>query len=249
MAETPALTLAERIAAAQAWWREAGVDLEYRDEPQGWLAEPHAEVEPEAAAPATAESPSPRPEIGGARTGWPQDLESFGDWWLAEPSLDEGGTFPRVAPRGPASAPLMVLVPMPEADDRDTLLGGREGRLLASFALAMGLAPKAVYFAAALPRHTPHPDWQRLAARGLGDVLRHHVALARPERLIVFGRDVSSLLGHDPAQAAPTVSELEIQDRKLPLLVSYAPDRLLQNAGQRARLWQGWLQWTDGDSV
>jgi DNA polymerase len=246
MTDRPALKLEQQIAAAQDWWREAGVDLAFVDAPQGWLAQPAAEVPPEEAAPAIPTVPPP-PAIGGDRAAWPHDLASFHRWWLEEPSLDTGGSSPRVAPRGPANAPLAILVPMPEADDGDTLLSGPQGSLLASLAQAMGMALDAVYLAAALPRHTPVPDWPALAASGLGEVLRHHLALAAPQRLLVLGRDVLPLLGHDPAQVAPAVSQIAIQDRKLPLLASYAPGRLLENARLRAGLWQRWLEWTDGD--
>jgi len=247
MDDRPALSLAERIAAAQAWWREAGVDYAYADEPRAWLTEPAGEPAPSPAVREAVAAPPPPPAIGGDRAGWPQDLAAFGRWWLEEPGLDEGGSWPRVAPRGPAGARLMLLAPMPEADDRDALLGGPQGRLLASFALAAGLEPEAVYWAAALPRHTPLPDWPRLAADGLGEVLRHHIALASPQRLIVLGRDVLPLLGHDPAQASPAVSELEIQGGKLELLASFSPARLLDGARQRADLWRRWLEWTEGD--
>ena len=241
----PSPTLTESIAAAQAWWREAGVDLAFRDQPQPWLVE---EARAEAPVRKVAEKPAapPKPRIGGDPAAWPHELPAFRQWWLDEPSLDQDGLNPRVAPRGEAGAALMLLVPMPEAEDRDSLLSGREGRLLASLVTAMGLSPEQVYFAAALPRHTPVPDWERLTADGLGEVLLHHVRLAAPRRLIVLGTRILPLLGHDPAQAAPAVSELAIQGRTEPMLVSYAPDRLLVHAGQRAALWQRWLDWTDG---
>jgi DNA polymerase len=235
--------LAESIAAAQAWWREAGVDLAFHDEPQGWLADEAPPVEVKAAPARVA--PPPKPRVGGDPAAWPQDLAAFRRWWLEEPSLDDGGVNPRLAPRGEAGAALMLLVPMPEAGDRDTLLSGAEGRLLTSLATAMGLAPEQVYLAAALPRHTALPDWERLSADGLGEVLLHHVRLANPRRLLVLGTRILPLLGHDPAQAAPAVSELAIQDRSVPVLTSYAPERLLGNARQRAGLWQRWLDWTD----
>jgi DNA polymerase len=247
MSPRPALPLAESLAAAQAWWREAGVDYGYRDEPLGWLAneEPAGQSTPAATA------PKPEPErhpIGGDRGGWPQDLAAFGRWWLEEPSLDEGSLYPRVAPRGEAGAALMMLVTMPEAEDRETLLSGAHGRLLASFARAAGLAPGTVAIAAALPRHMPLPDWNALAARGHGDILLHLLALARPQRLIVFGRGILPLLGHSPAQGAPAVSELSIQGRPLPLLWTYAPENLLKSDRERATLWRRWLEWTDGSS-
>jgi DNA polymerase len=187
-----------------------------------------------------------RPPVGGERGEWPQDLAAFGAWWLAEPSLDAGGTHPRIAPRGAVGAELLMLVPMPEEGDGEALLSGPQGRLLASFALAAGLAAETVAVAAALPRHTALPDWNALAARGHGEVLLHLLGLARPKRLIVLGRTILPLLGHDPTQGAPPVSELAIQGHPLPLLATYSPERLLENARLRAGLWQRWLEWTDG---
>jgi hypothetical protein len=238
----PSLPLAESIAAAQAWWREAGVDLAFHDEPQGWLVEDA----PAAAPTAIVQKPDlpGKPRIGGDQSAWPQDVPAFRKWWIEEPTLDDGGLNPRIAPRGEAGAPLMLLVPMPEAEDRDSLLSGPEGRLLAALATAMGLTPAQVYVTAALPRHTSLPDWERLRADGLGEVLLHHISLARPQRLIVLGTRILPLLGHDPAQAAPAVSELAIHGASVPMLTSYAPERLLGNARQRAALWQRWLDWT-----
>jgi hypothetical protein len=249
MNQSSPLTLVESVAAAQAWWREAGVDFTFHDDPQGWLAEVEAETAPEAAAPVLQKpAPPPKPRIGGDAAAWPQDLATFQRWWVEEPTLDDGGLNPRVAPRGEAGAALMLLVPMPEGEDSESLLSGPEGRLLASLATAMGLAPEAVYIAAALPRHTQVPDWDRLSADGLGEVLIHHIGLARPRRLIVLGTRILPLLGHDPAQAAPALSELTIHDATVPMLTSYAPERLLGNARQRAALWQRWLDWTDEGS-
>jgi DNA polymerase len=249
METRPPLTLEETIAAAQEWWREAGIDHQYHDEPVPWLAEPAAPepvplqvTEPER--PPVAEAPA----MGGEADGWPRDLAAFRDWWLTEPSLDHGGVHPRIASRGPAGAPLMMLVPMPEQEDRESLLSGAQGRLLASFALATGLAPDQIYFAAALPRQMPLPDWERLAETGCGQILRHHIGLVGPERLIVFGSRVLPLLQHDPAQGAPAVSEIEIHGRKVPVLATFAPERLLGNARQRAGLWQRWLDWTGRDT-
>jgi len=138
----------------------------------------------------------------------------------------------------------MFLVAMPEAGDIDLLLSGREGKLLASLATAMGLAQEQTYLAAALPRHTPLPDWEQLDADGMGEVVLHHIKLAAPKRLIVLGMRILPLLGHDPAQVAPAVSELAIQPAPVPMLAAYGPDKLLGNARQRAALWQRWLDWT-----
>lgn len=246
-------SLEQSLAAAQAWWHEAGVDLEFHDEPAAWLdsqVSPAAPGEP-AAKPVTPPPEKPAepevPPLGGDPANWPGDLALFRQWWLTEPTLDEGGLYPRVAPRGEPGAALMVIVPMPEADDSDTLLAGPHGRLLGSMVAAMGLASEQVYWATALPRHASVPGWGSLAERGLGRVLSHHVQLVNPERVMTFGRGILSLLGHDPAQGAPSVSEMAIHGRQVSLLATFAPERLLDNARQRATLWQRWLDWTDQD--
>jgi len=241
------------LAAALDWWREAGVDAVFADEAKGWLAEPAAEVDaaerPSSKPAPQAPAPPPElPKLGGPREQWPRDLAAFRTWWLAEPSLDEGGLAPRVAPSGEAGAELMVLVAMPEEGDRDTLLSGPAGALLDSFLLAAGLPANQVYRAAVLPRHTPLADWPSLATQGLGALLAHHVALARPKRLLVLGQNILPLCGHDPAQGAQKLRSFNHEGGRVPVLAEAGLERLLGNWQLRARLWKRWLDWTDGQS-
>ncbi len=226
------MNLADTIAAAQDWWREAGVDQHFLDDPQCLLAEPEAEAKAVPAAATQPPAPQPAtpklPKIGGPREDWPGDLGAFRQWWLEEPSLDEGGSFPRIAPTGEAGAKLLVLVPMPEAEDREVLLTATQGRLIANMARAMGFSPQDLYLASALPRHMPMPDWQALGQSGLGALIGHHIALAEPQRCIVMGRDLHALLSENgPA----------------PILPTYSPASLLANARLRADLWRRWLDW------
>lgn len=247
-------SLAESIAAAQDWWRDAGVDMLFLDEPQVWLQDPAQEA---AAAPpppvpfAVPEAErlpetAPAVMLGGDKGTWPTTLPAFREWWLGEPTLEMGGLNPRIAPRGAAGADLMILVAMPEAGDTEQLLGGPEGRLLANFALAAGLDPSALHVASALPRHMAAPHWGHLRAAGLGDVLRLHISLAGPKRLLVMGRDILPLLGNDPAQAAPGPGQLAVDGGAVPMLGTYAPSRLLAHPRLRSGFWRQWLDWTDG---
>jgi DNA polymerase len=242
------LTLAEQLAAAQDWWREAGVDSDFADQPRNWLekpAEPAREAQP--TAPVTPPQPA-IPPLGGSIAAWPQTLADFAPWWLASDQLDTGGTAARVAPRGPAEAELMVLVPMPEESDGERLLSGAQGALIGNMLKAMGVAEDAAYLAAALPRHVRHPDWDGLAARELGKVLVHHVNLARPKRLLILGRAMLPLFGHDSAQAGQKPRPIALEGSGVPALVSFGPDALLETPRFRKSLWQGWLDWTGGDA-
>jgi uracil-DNA glycosylase len=242
------LSLAQQLAAAQDWWREAGVDADFADEPRNWLEKP-AEPEARAQSAATPVAP-PEPEIpplGGPASSWPQSLADFAPWWLASNQLDTGGTAPRIAPRGAADAELMILVAMPEKEDSDRLLSGPQGTLIGNMLKAMGIPEEAAYLAAALPRHARHPDWDALAARELGKLLIHHVNLARPERLLVLGRAMLPLFGHDPAQAGAKPRRIALEGCGVPALVTFGPENLLETARFRRALWQGWLDWTGGD--
>jgi len=252
MDSRPTLTLAEQFAAAQDWWREAGVDHIYADATTNWLQDPEEEGEkrplPVAAVQQKAEVQEKKPDappLGGDRESWPQSLDSFAPWWLAEPSLDIGGGGSRIAPRGAAGAKLMIMVLEPEAEDAEMLLSGPQGRLLASFMKAAALAPDDVYLASSLPRHTPHADWEGLAQRRLGDIILHHIGLVAPQRLLVFGRGILPLIGHGPAQTPSSLPEINHQGRNVPLHVERALDFMLARPAARSGFWQRWLDWTD----
>ncbi|HKX79083.1 MAG TPA: hypothetical protein VJM34_11240, partial [Novosphingobium sp.] len=206
----PDRTLAEAFEGALAWWRNAGVDCLFHDEPTSWAApapEDAASSRTDASRPAPAPpssasrevEPEPAPELD--RTGWPRELTAFGEWWLTEPALDNGRVADRVAPRGPANAALMIVVPEPEREDRDVLLSGPQGRLLKAILTAMGLEADAVYFASALTRHTPAADWTGTGDGIIGAALRHQVGLAQPRRIVAFGSTILPLLGNDPPQS------------------------------------------------
>jgi hypothetical protein len=247
METRPPSSLVDHYAAALDWWRDAGVDHDWQDTAHCLLEDPAAKVtEAKSApppAPKRAEAPPPPVErpIGGDRAAWPAALPDFATWWMAEPSLGAGGLSPRVAPRGAAGAALMVVVPMPEADDVETLLSAQQGRMVANMLRAMGIADDAAYVAAALPRYTPSPDWEGLSRTGLGAVLRHHIALAAPRRVLMLGQNLPPLL--DLAKR-PGAAMIDTGKINIPCFASFAPDVLLANTPRRADLWRGWLEWT-----
>ena len=252
MSRAATSTLETDIASALDWWREAGVDADYADEPSAWLDAAKAAEAPveQMRRPATkaATPPPPEPRIGGARESWPWELAAFKQWWLRDPTLDEGGLAPRIAPSGEAGADLMVLVAMPEESDAGTLLSGPHGKLLDGFLAAAGVASDRVYRAAVLPRYTPLADWQEQERQGMGAVLAHHVALVRPRRLIVFGRNILPLCGHDPAQVTQNLRSFNHEGGRVPAMFTVGLERLRDKGQLRARLWSSWLDWTECDA-
>lgn len=239
--------IAAQIAGALEWWRDAGVDADFADDPKDWLAK-EIEAEPQdfepLPLPVTAPMEASRPLIGGPPEAWPQDLAAFKLWWLTETSLDHGDLTRRVSPRGSKGADLMILVADPEEGDKEALLSGPHGKLLTAITHALGLGQEQVYWASALPRRTPLPDWHQLANEGLAAVVRHHIALAEPRRLLAFGSGISSLLGHDPAKNPAFLPAINHDGRSLPLLAAMDLAALLARPRAKAGLWQRLLDWT-----
>lgn len=253
-------TLQAELEAALDWWREAGVDCDFSAEPVDRLAEALHEAEANApqavandSAPSQPLKPAPRPfapqvaslalgTIGGDRATWPDSLKAFAEWWQNRLKITGAGY--AVPPRGGANAELMLLVSQPESGDREHLLSGRHGALLAGFLRAAGLTAEQCYFASALPAHSAMPDWQGLRDAGLGEVLRHHMALAAPRRVLALGRNILPLLGHDMAQGAAQVSLEEGNEMSVPMLAVPGPEELLHSPQRRKRMWHQWLEWT-----
>lgn len=240
---------AEEIAAALDWWREAGIDCDFADEPTRWLSPDPAEAKAAARQrPAAAAAPPPpepaRPAID--RAAWPQDLAAFTQWWMSDPLLDDGRTSGRVPPRGSAGAEFMVIVPDPEREDGERLLAGPQGRLLDAMLAAMGIAPEAAYVASVLPRHMPMADWAALTDKGFGALLRHHVGLVAPKRLIALGSNILPLLGNDPAHTPAVLREFNHEGLTIPVLAGKSLGALLERPRWKAGLWQAWLDWSQG---
>jgi DNA polymerase len=242
--------LTEALASALDWWREAGVDHAFGDDPRAWLEAAPENSEALTNAPAAGTTAPKAPEapptrgLTAQKDSWPTNLADFAAWWLGEPLLDHGMTAGRIAPRGSAGAPLMVLVEQPEDADTDRLLSGPEGRLLDAFLAAAGIAPDQAYVASVLPRHTPMPDWAALLSTGFAEVTAHHVALAAPTRLIAFGSNILPLLGHDSANKRDLSPVLNHEGQTIPLLPALSLAALLATPRRKAALWRDWLDWT-----
>lgn len=239
--------LAAMIDAAFDWWQDAGVDSELSDTPQAWLSSTRKAAAAKSATKPAFTPPPPPPAMGGLARDWPQDLESFTQWWRETPALP----FPqqrRIAPSGPAQAALMVLIPMPEADDGETLLSGRAGKLVDGLLGALGLGRDEIYLASALPVHVPMPDWAQLRGEGLGKLVAHHVALASPKRVLVLGRGgISTLMGHDLPNNAAALREFNHDGGCVPAVFAYDLAALMARPAHKAVLWNRLLDWTGND--
>ncbi|MDT0575296.1 hypothetical protein RM533_03760 [Croceicoccus sp. F390] len=240
------------------------MDLDFVDQPLDWASPQHGGAD--AAPPAAPQrltserSTRTRPQehrrtlpgerdgvvalpIGGDPARWPVTLAEFAPWWLAEPGLDTSRGR-RVPPAGPAKAAIMVLVADPERDDTDRLLSNDDGAMLNAMLQACGLRRDEVYVASVLPRHTPAADWEALAQTQLGAVLRHHLMLAAPRRLWVFGREVMTLLAPEmlDRNGVGAVSPGgPSHDLQVPVLGGYPLAAIRRRPALKRSWWERWL--------
>ena len=254
-------TLARDLAAAMAWWRDAGVDMDFSDDVTAWLNDEEPaesaiddqatrEAPRDVDASASLQNPAPSPQkierIDLLGESPPDTLEAFHKFWLEAPGLDAIGPRGRILPRGAANADLMILVVDPEEADRDRLLSGPQGQLLTRMLAAMGLAEDEVYIAAALPRHTPMADTEAIARTGMDSVLAQHIKLAAPKRIVALGANILPLLGHDRAQDIMSLREIHHDTSITPLMVSEGLDSMMSMPRLKARFWRRWMEWSSG---
>jgi len=235
------------ITAALDWWRDAGVDCDFLDEPREWIVpedeqDENGERLPPRRVPVVVEAPVVPTRIDPGLL--PADLETFHAWWMTETLLCDGGPNGRLSPEGKAGAKLMVVVETPEAGDRERLLSGPQGKLLDAMLKAFGTTRADIYLASALPRPDPVPDWRSAATRGVGDALARHVKLVAPERLIVLGGNVLPLIGHESPQRTAVLRQFDHEGVRIPLLAGWGLAALLQNPRAKAGIWRAWLDWT-----
>ncbi len=232
------ISLEDQFAATLDWWRGAGVDFEFSDTVEPMLSEEKprqqqaapAKQEPELEAP-------PEPKV--KASDLPDSLQGFREWWVSPENPFVPRQSIRVAPIGVEGAPIMVLAAMPEEGDKDTLFSGSQGRMMVNMLRALGIDPNSAYLACALPAYTTLPDWDDLGREGLGTAIVHHIALAKPSKVLILGSKLPALLGHDQAAAPESFGQIG----NSPALTSFSPDRLLDHARQRARLWKRLCQW------
>ena len=250
-------TLSDDIHAMLDWWQAAGVDHDFTDDATAWLADTDetgqstqdAKMAPGGQAQAGSHSGGEHtakhkaaPVIDLLGDSPPKDLAEFQEFWLTAPGLDAIGPRGRVPPRGAAKPKLMVLVVDPEEGDRETLLGGPQGRLLANMLSAMGIDEDDIYLASALPRHTPMADTDALVASGIGAVLAHHINLVGPERIIAFGSNIPSLLRHGVTKDETHLREINQNHASQIALVSEGLDSLMTMPRLKARFWRRWIE-------
>lgn len=219
-------------ASALQWWADAGVDTLVDEAPRDWLR-PKAKAPP---APAAALAPPVEPE-----QRLPDQLELFRGWLREHDALPYASPAARrVCPAGDPASGLMILTDMPAAEDcaSGTLLSGPVGLLFDRMLAAIGRDRNSIYLASLSCLRSPDGRFAGEAASQCATLARHHIGLACPRALLLFGDACSkALLGLGVAQARGRWHEVATHAGPVRTLVSLAPSFLLNQPAYKAHAW------------
>lgn len=221
------------VAAALRWWEDMGVDLLVEDDPQPWLGRAAvAEVAAPAAA-RVAEKPAP--------AALPDTLDALVAWISSDADIPEAGpSARRLAPFGTPGARIAIVTDIPENGDAEAgaLLSGEVGALFDRMLAAIGLDRASVYCFPLCPGRPPTGRVSAEALARLADIAKHHLALAKPERVWLLGQATSrALLGMDASVLDKKDQNINHAHGTVPCIASLPPRMLLQSPQRKAAVW------------
>ena len=218
-------------ASVLQWWSDAGVDMLVDEAPRDWLRPtPKA---PPAAAPVAQSAPSAEK--------LPDQLDLFQAYLresAALPFASPSGR--RVCPSGDPAAGLMIVTDMPAAEDCSTgsLLSGEAGTLFDRMLAAIGRSRDSVYLASLSCLRSPDGRFGTEAAQKCAALARHHIGLAAPRTLLLFGdATAKALIGMSMAQARGRWHEVATHAGPVRAIVTLPPSYLLAQPAAKAHAW------------
>jgi len=230
------------VASALGWWADAGVDSLADESVRDWLAPP---PRPASISVAVSDSPSPPPiaapiEAAPAPATLPDTLEGL-HALLAEGDYIPNAAPPgrRVAPAGDPGAGLMIIADMPDPGDAEAghLFAGETARLFDAMLAAMGRDRATIYTA---PLSPVRPAGRLDARQGeaLARLMRHHIALAKPRALILFGDEAARwLIGEEALATRGGLRSVQHEGGTVPAIATFHPRHLRRMPALKAASW------------
>lgn len=235
--ETEEIGFAE-ARSALAWWLEAGVDVAVQEEARDWLkpAPPRA---PPAAEPA--------PVANVAEVGH-ETLAELQQWLASSAQLPlASATAKRILPHGPENAAIMLLSDAPALEDAAAgqPIGGDAWVLARRMLAAIGIEADQAYSASLSCVHAPGSRMSERERAACADVARHHIRVAKPQRLLLFGDGPCvALLGKRLVEARGHVHKVE----GVRTVATFHPRYLINHPLAKSQAWRDLLLLMEDES-
>ncbi len=219
------------VASALEWWRDAGVDCEIDHSPRDWLARMPS---PDKLPAAVREAPAEAQKL-------PDTLAAFTEWRLGGAAPEAGWPGRALGMQGDAATGLMIVVDMPDREDdaAGALLSGSAGRLFDRMLAAVGRDRQSVYLTALAVKRPPAGRVTDEAGQKLEALIRHHLSLAAPKRVLALGNAASrAITGLDVADARGSLRVVNHDGGTMEVVASFHPRFLLERPAAKADAWR-----------
>ena len=230
-------------ASALIWWRDAGVDVLVEDAPRDWTARPAAAVKDDPMRGPVRAEPEPEAPL-------PATLDAFLDWRFGAGAPEAVPGEPLVAPEGDPASPLMVVTDLPEFDGGNpALLAGAAGALFDRILAAIGQSRDSIYLVPLCAVRPITGQVPRELEERLGELLRHHVGLTTPARLLLLGQSASrAILGTGPARGRDGLTPFNHSGGQSLAVATFHPRFLLNKPAAKADVWKDLQLLIEGQS-
>ncbi|MGL5837211.1 MAG: uracil-DNA glycosylase family protein [Sphingorhabdus sp.] len=230
------------VESTIAWWREAGVDYLCLDDPVNWLAEPAVQKTSVIKANISVQAASGTTLFQPVRSEWPSDFDALIEAISADATMPGNGYSRHIAaPVGIVNPELMVLCDFPEEAElaAASLGNGATGELLTAMIRACGYDLANVYIAALAHSRPASGALPAQDIAALAGFAKHHISVARPEKLLFLGSAVSeALLAKDLMTARAGLPDFNHDGRNVAAVATFHPRTLLARPILKAQTWQ-----------
>jgi DNA polymerase len=223
--------------SALAWWLEAGVDVALQEDPRDWLK------------PASPRKPAAEPApVANVAEVSHDTLAELQQWLASSAQLPlASATARRILPHGPENAAIMLLSDAPALEDAAAgqPIGGEPWVLARKMLAAIGLKEDEAYSASLSCIHAPGSRMSEKERQACAEVARHHIRVAKPERLLLFGDGPCvALLGKRLVEARGHVHKVE----GVRTVATFHPRQLINQPSNKARAWKDLLLLMEDES-
>ena len=235
--ETEEIGFAE-ARSALAWWLEAGVDVAVQEDARDWL-KPAPPRKPAAAEAAPVANVT---EVGH------ETLADLQQWLASSAQLPlASATAKRILPHGPENAAIMLISDSPALEDAAAgrPIGGDAWVLATKMLAAIGMDADQAYSASLSCVHAPGARMTERDRAACAEVARHHIRVAKPERLLLFGDGPClALLGKRLVEARGHVHKVE----GVRTVATFHPRHLINRPLDKALAWRDLLLLMEDES-
>lgn len=226
--------------SALSWWLDAGVDVGIQEDARDWL-------KPATVRPAASTKAEPAPAANLVQPSQ-ETLTELREWLATSVQLPLAGpASKRVLPHGPENAPLMLLSDSPALEDAASgqPIGGEAWSLAERMLAAIRIKPDEAYSASVSCFHAPGARMSPAEREACAQVARHHIRLAKPQRLLLFGDGPCvALLGKRLIEARGHVHKIE----GVRTVATFHPRHLVNRPLDKSLAWKDLLLLMEDES-